>query len=122
MLLLTKGGFDQIKFPQISNAADQTVSSSLGGSASVQQPATVVHSSSPPAAASEVTEVAADAAMSFPEGVLSCLKGDLRGCCDVARLLEGASLVVQLCSIEEISDKALQVALVLLVNRYPKVS
>ena len=132
MLLLAKASFEDIRLQHSSSAASESEPSSgtavttapeLGTPSTLPQQtaatAPISRISATPAA--PPAAVAADAVVAFTEGVLMCLKGDLRGCSDVPRLLEGASLVVQLCNIAGVSDQALQVAMVLLVNRYPKV-
>jgi hypothetical protein len=58
---------------------------------------------------------------SFAWGVLQLLKAELKGCGDVAKLLEGAALLAQLACIPDCSASAIQTIMVLLVNRYPKV-
>jgi hypothetical protein len=58
---------------------------------------------------------------SFAWGVLQQLKVELKGCGDVAKLLEGAALLAQLACIPDCSASALQTVMVMLVNRYPKV-
>lgn len=58
---------------------------------------------------------------SFAWGVLQQLKLELKGCGDVAKLLEGAALLAQLACIPDCSASALQTVMVMLVNRYPKV-
>jgi hypothetical protein len=58
---------------------------------------------------------------SFAWGVLQQLKLELKGCGDVAKLLEGAALLAQLACIPDCSASAVQTVMVMLVNRYPKV-
>lgn len=58
---------------------------------------------------------------SFAEGVLGQLKGELRQCGDVTRLLEGATLAVHLSGEPHCWEAAMQSVLVLLVNKVPKV-
>lgn len=58
---------------------------------------------------------------SFAWGVLQQLKLELKGCGDVAKLLEGAALLAQLACIPDCSTSAIQTVMVMLVNRYPKV-
>jgi hypothetical protein len=53
--------------------------------------------------------------------VLVQLKGEVKGCGDVVRLLEAADLAVQLVGVGATSDAALQTVLLLLLNRFPKV-
>jgi hypothetical protein len=65
---------------------------------------------------------AAGSTCSFAWSVLQLLKQELRGCSDVPKLLEGAALMAQLACIGDCSAAAIQSVLVLLVNRFPKVS
>lgn len=58
---------------------------------------------------------------SFAWGVLQLLKVELKGCGDVAKLLEGAALLAQLACIPDCSASAIQTVMIMLVNRYPKV-
>lgn len=58
---------------------------------------------------------------SFAWGVLQQLKLELKGCGDVAKLLEGAALLAQLACVPDCSASAMQTVMVMLVNRYPKV-
>jgi hypothetical protein len=53
---------------------------------------------------------------------LTLLKDELRGCSDVSKLLEGAALAAQLACVPDTSATAIQLVMVLLVNRFPKVS
>jgi hypothetical protein len=59
--------------------------------------------------------------VSFAAGTLRCLRTELRGCSDLPRLLEGAALAAQLVGVPDTAEGALQVVLVLLVNRFPRV-
>jgi len=58
----------------------------------------------------------------FAACVLTLLKDELRGCADVSKLLEGAALAAQLACVPDTSAAAIQLVMVLLVNRFPKVS
>lgn len=57
----------------------------------------------------------------FAWGVLQLLKQDIKGCGDVAKLLEAASLMAQLACSEGCSAAAIQSVMLMLVNRFPKV-
>jgi hypothetical protein len=58
---------------------------------------------------------------SFALGVLQLLKQELKGCGDVAKLLEGVALLAQLACVPDCSASAIQTVMLMLVNRYPKV-
>lgn len=57
----------------------------------------------------------------FAWGMLQLLKQEIKGCGDVAKLLEGAALMAQLACVGDCSSSAIQSVMVLLVNRFPKV-
>ncbi|KAF6263485.1 armadillo-type protein [Scenedesmus sp. NREL 46B-D3] len=95
---------------------------SVSGSA-VDIPAAATSATAAAAAANDDSKqlAAAGAARSFAWGALQLLKQELRGCSDVSKLLEGASLMAQLACIGDCSGSAIQSVMVLLVNRVPKV-
>lgn len=105
-LLITHADFASIALPQPASAGILSSSSNSGrnGSGSSSCEACSINSTN-----------------SFAWGVLQQLKLELKGCGDVAKLLEGAALLAQLACIPDCSASAIQTVMVMLVNRYPKV-
>lgn len=100
-LLITHAGFAGVA---VSPAAAAPCSNSTEGSADGTKAAADPNSSS-----------------TFALGVLQLLKQELKGCGDVAKLLEGAALLAQLACVPDCSASAIQTVMIMLVNRYPKV-
>ena len=90
-----------------------------------QQPAG--RDASPPQHASLASEASAEAdpgTSSFPAQLLSAVREAVRGCTDIPRLQAGVAVLCQLASSagSAVGREALRAALLLLANRYPKVS
>lgn len=83
--------------------------------------ATTAAAADAPVAGSKAAADADSGSSSFAWGVLQQLKVELKGCGDVLKLLEGASLLAQLACVPDCCASAIQTVMVMLVNRYPKV-
>jgi hypothetical protein len=104
-LLITHAGFAGVA---VAPAAVTPSTNSTDGSAAITKSAAADSDSS-------------SSSSTFALGVLQLLKQELKGCGDVAKLLEGAALLAQLACVPDCSASAIQTVMIMLVNRYPKV-
>jgi hypothetical protein len=125
LMLLTKAGFTEVALAggDSSSAGAATSSAALPPGATGTAGASSGTTASPSSSSSTQAPSSSSSSGSslFAAGVLGLVKGEVKGCGDVVRLLEAADLTVQLVGVGATSDAALQTVLLLLLNRFPKV-
>lgn len=121
-LLITHAGFAGVPVPSSDSTAAADILSTAADSHSKQQAIAAAAAAAAEQKGYSSTAESNGTSSSFAWGVLQLLKQELRACADVPKLLEGAALMAQLACIPDCSASAIQSVMVLLVNRFPKVS